>query len=392
MKAREIERALGAANPVGRRALPQLPPGPELDELLAEITAEPSEAGFEPMRPAPPQRRGRPRYLLGIAGAAVAVAILLVVIGGSGGSTQPPARAYGAELVRFAQASPLLLLEAPGWEVAYADEEAAEEGELRFQHGSESIPTEHASQAANGEITGILPAATRQRQAELSWRGGSLAGWVKDRAASAEARTTAPVLGTTAKVFQYEGGSPGDLDVTALWLDQDRVLEFRSEVPTMAAFKQRLASLRRVSPNAWLDAMPASVVKAADHGATVAEMLVGIQLPPGFDPAQIPDAGLIKDRYQLGATVAGTVACTWFRDWGRARARGDEAGVKAAVAAMASAEDWPILREMEAEGAYPQVVEEFAAAMPSGEWFGRPLLGDVNSGLGCTGLGVPLSG
>jgi hypothetical protein len=28
--------------------------------------------------------------------------------------------------------------------------------------------------------------------------------------------------------------------------------------------------------------------------------------------------------------------------------------------------------------------------MPSGDWYGRPLAGDVNSGLGCASLGVKL--
>jgi hypothetical protein len=28
--------------------------------------------------------------------------------------------------------------------------------------------------------------------------------------------------------------------------------------------------------------------------------------------------------------------------------------------------------------------------MPKGEWYGRPLTGDVNSGLGCDSLGVKL--
>jgi hypothetical protein len=29
--------------------------------------------------------------------------------------------------------------------------------------------------------------------------------------------------------------------------------------------------------------------------------------------------------------------------------------------------------------------------MPSGRWHGRPLEGDVNTGLGCPALGVPLT-
>jgi hypothetical protein len=57
---------------------------------------------------------------------------------------------------------------------------------------------------------------------------------------------------------------------------------------------------------------------------------------------------------------------------------------------MATAKDWPVLKEMTKEGAYPEVLLAFAAAMPSGEWHGRPLAPDVNSGLGCDTLGVDL--
>jgi hypothetical protein len=37
------------------------------------------------------------------------------------------------------------------------------------------------------------------------------------------------------------------------------------------------------------------------------------------------------------------------------------------------------------------VLLAFVKAMPSGDWYGRPLAGDVDSGLGCASLGVPLS-
>jgi hypothetical protein len=68
----------------------------------------------------------------------------------------------------------------------------------------------------------------------------------------------------------------------------------------------------------------------------------------------------------------------------------DRVKEREATAAMATATAWPILHEMENEGAYPDVLYEFAAAMPKGEWYGRPLTGDVDSGLGCDGLGVDL--
>jgi hypothetical protein len=45
---------------------------------------------------------------------------------------------------------------------------------------------------------------------------------------------------------------------------------------------------------------------------------------------------------------------------------------------------------MAKEGGYPNVMFAFAAAMPSGDWYGRSLIGDVNSGLGCDSLGVDL--
>jgi hypothetical protein len=113
-------------------------------------------------------------------------------------------------------------------------------------------------------------------------------------------------------------------------------------------------------------------------------------VPPGFDPNDIKGAHLTKDRYQLGAAVAGTVACQWFKRWSDARETNDRAKEREAVTAMATAKDWPVLGEMEKKGAYPDVLYEYVAAMPKGDWYGRPLTGDVDSGLGCDSLGVDL--
>ena len=65
--------------------------------------------------------------------------------------------------------------------------------------------------------------------------------------------------------------------------------------------------------------------------------------------------------------------------------------MREAIAAMRTAKDWPILAEMAKQGDYPEVLLAFVKAMPSGDWYGRPLEGDVDSGLGCPSLGVPLS-
>jgi hypothetical protein len=294
--------------------------------------------------------------------------------------------AWAAEQLRFAEASPLVLLDAPGWRVVYADEQSLHEGELRFRTGPAPRP-EDQNIVADEAVTPV-PADTRS--AELDWRPGKIRGWLRDRAASSVATSTAPVLGTTARVYQYEGGTPGHRDITALFRYDGRVLEFRAGAADIDVFRALMARLKRVDTDTWLSAMPASVIKTQDRDGTIRQMLRAVPQPPGFDRADIRGEHLTKDRYQLGAAVAGTVACQWFRRWGEGRARGDRAEVREAIRALSTARSWPVLQEMEKEGGYPSVLYEYAAAMPSGRWYGRPLLGDVNSGLGCDSLGVPL--
>jgi hypothetical protein len=325
--------------------------------------------------------------------------VFAVLPSGSGpgaGTPGAPARAWAAELVRFAEASPLTLLDAPDWRVDYADESSSNEGEMRFLHGDAPPPPQHQLVVTEGRPIPKAVIEDARRHASLNWRSGPIGPWKRDRGYDAAAHTTAPVLGATADVYEYRAGDqfariPDYHDITALWLDGERVMEFRWAAPSMTAFKSLLADLRRVDTNTWLSAMPASVVKTADRPQAVTAMLRGIPLPPGFDAAGIPGAKLSKDRYQLGATVAGTVACSWLRVWSQARRAGDTPTVDRAIAAMATAKHWPILREMSRSGAYPQVLEEYAAAMRTGTWYGRPLEGDANEGLGCSSFGIDLT-
>jgi hypothetical protein len=379
----DVDALLASANPLDRARAAGLPLADAQDELCRALLAQEPQAGLPTLDP-PRAPRSRRRLVLRL-GLAVLVlfAGLMGVLslgrsGGEGGGT-----VWAAELVRLAEASPLVLLDAPGWQVVYADEESADVGELHFSLGpSPPVPA---------SIDATKPVDVSTKQAALNWRPGPLSEWTRDRAASATVRTTAPVLGTTARVYQYDGGRPGHQDVTALWRYDDRVLEFRAGVADIAAFKVLLAALKPVDTDTWLSAMPASVVKTKDRSTVIAEMLHGVPLPPGFDPSTIKGEQLTKDRYQLGASVSGTVACTWFKRWSEGRRSGDAAKVRAAIAAMRTAKDWPILAEMTKEGDYPEVLLAFVKAMPSGDWYGRPLAGDVDSGLGCASLGVPLS-
>lgn len=395
MTTTDLDSLLSAANPLPdhvARAI-RLPGA----ELMETIMAEPRQATRRTLRP--PRRHARRHLAVVIALACAAAIVFAALPGGSGpgeGAPGAPPRAWAAELVRFAEASPLVLLDVPGWRVDYADESSATEGEMRFLHGDKPAPDPKRLVVVGGRPIPKAVIEDARRHAELHWRAGPIGPWKRDRANDAAVHTTAPVLGATADVYEYRAGGQFRQirdyhDITALWKDGARVMEFRWAAPSMAAFKSLLAGLRRVDTDAWLSAMPASVVKSADRGDAVMEMLRGIPLPAGFHKSSIPGAELTKDRYQLGAKVAGTVACTWIRVWSQARHAGDTRTAERAVAAMATAKHWPVLRRMSKSGDYPEVLEEYAAAMRKGTWHGRPVEEDADEGLGCSSLGVALT-
>jgi hypothetical protein len=378
----QLQHLLTATNPLTAERARGLAIAEAQDALLTAMMAEGApQASRERVSPV-----GRRRFLprVGPAIAATAVVVVALLSLGDSPGDHGPGRAWAAEQVRFAEASPLVLLGASGWHVEYADEQSARDGELHFRLGPAPPPR---STVSAGQGTPI-PADTGF--AQLTWRSGDLGSWIKDRASGAALATTAPVLGTTAHVYQYDAGTPGHRDITALFRYDGRVLEFRAGAADVGAFKVLLATLTHVDTNAWLSAMPASVIKASERDSAIEQMLKGVTVPPGFDAKDIKGADLTKDRYQLGAAVTGTVACQWFKRWSDARRANDGVKEREAIAAMATAKDWPILKDMTKEGAYPEVLLDFAAAMPSGDWYGRPLAGDVNSGLGCDALGVDL--
>jgi hypothetical protein len=178
--------------------------------------------------------------------------------------------------------------------------------------------------------------------------------------------------------------------MVAIWKEEGRLLEMRAWVSNLADFKERLSWVTQVDSETWLDAMPAKVVKAADHDAAVREMLKGIPLPATFKPSRISDEGLTTSRDQVAGAVTGTVACLWFRQWGQARRTGDRASELQAEQAMATSRHWPILREISNDGAFPPLIWQLAAGMPSGEGRrGWRLLPQAEA-LGCARWGIPV--
>ena len=422
MTTREIEKVLGAADPVGRGRLDRV----DLEAMEADLLAD-LETGFSAqpeLEAARPRHRHPRRFALAVGSTALAIALAAVLVLAGGGSDRP-SRAYGAELVRFAESTPLLLLEGPGWRVQNVSEAGRDVymprstrgmGSMEFITGK-PIPYESVRITCVREVmsksgkfpickaeseSGMFPAAVRQRKVELRWFHGSLQDSLSTAHKSPHPHgqrwIKLPVLDTTADVdtraeFYVNQGGHGNRQMTALWSEDGYVLELTAAVPDLAAFEERLDWLTRVDSQTWLDAMPAKVVKAADHDAAVREMLKGIPVPPGFDPGEIPDEGVTTNRYQVGAGVTGTVSCLWFRQWGEAHRTGDSAAAAEAEKAMATAKHWPILHEMAKEGAYPGAIWELAREMPSGhwEWNGHrhPLLPRAES-LGCARWGIPV--
>jgi hypothetical protein len=403
MNQREIEAALAAADPVDRGRLDGLDLAAMEAELLADLDGEQPASG----PPAAAPRRHRPRRLAIAVGTAALAAVAAAVLIFAGQASERPTRAYGADLVRFAEASPRLLLEEPGWRIQNANEERRREGvegSIEFVTGK-PIPYEsirYVGDAEHPREKGMFPPSVRQRRVEVFWRQGSLEQWVSSERKMLHPHgqhwVRLPVLGTTAQVdtraefFLNQGGS-GNRQMVAFWPEDGYVIELKAAVPDLGAFEERLDWLTKVDQQTYLDAMPPKVVKAGDHDAAVREMLKGIPVPRTFRPSRVPDEGLNTDRYQVGASVTATVSCLWFRQWGAARRSGDTAAATEAARAMATSHEWKILHQMEKDGAFPEVLWEVADAMPQGywEWNGhrQDLLGHAE-GLGCARLGLPL--
>jgi hypothetical protein len=377
-----------------------LPPTGSRDDSDAR-----SRARHALLEKATPSRRPRGTLFALATVTAVAAAAIVLLVGGRG--TGSPTPAYGAELIRFAESTPLLLLEGPGWRVQNVSEAARGPYQPASSRGAGSmefvtgrpIPYDHITVTANVTESGMAPPSVRQRKVELSWRHGKL-----EFPGLVVQSIELPVLGTTAQVNTraekiyiytrtgkrviYQGG-PGDRTMAATWREDGYVLELRAAVPNLAAFEERLEWLSRVDSQTWLEAMPSKVVKAADHDAAVREMLKGIPLPGGFNSSLIPGNGLTTNRSQVGAAVTNTVSCLWFRQWGEARRTGNHAKELEAERAMATAKHWPILDQMAKEGEHP-LIWELAADMPSGEGRRGWRLLPQTEALGCAREGIPV--
>jgi hypothetical protein len=278
------------------------------------------------------RRTFRRRAVLLVAATAVAASAALagLTLADRGGSP-----AWAGAVVKVAETAPRLLLDAPGWKVSRADELGIGHCEMTFSQ--------------NG------------RRLDLKWDRGAEYTKLADPRSGAEPLGAMTVQGATARLFRYTGST----DFVATWSKDGYGLQARGVSPDLATFRALVATLQEVEVDTWLSAMPASVVKPEGRSKIVLEMLEGVPLPPRFEVAQLLRArdGAVLDRYQLGAQVAGAVACAWLDRWVAARREGDDRGLRQSVGALATSHEWRVLLDMNAEGDYPEVLWLYADAV-----------------------------
>lgn len=290
----------------------------------------------------------RPLAIVAAAALAAAAASVIGIVA-IGSDSRDGGSAYAAELVAIAESNDRVLI--TGWTVIRADEFSVDQGEMTFSDLTDEI--------------------------ELRWGpSADYASYVKDRndPEGTDQLGSVTVLGRVGLMFRYTGSEEY---TTLVEPAGDHYLELRGDVGSEAAYRQVIASIHTVDVQAWLEAMPASVVKPTDRTMAIDQMLVGIPLPSGFDRAALDASTGVNDRYQLGAKVTGAVICGWFDQWFTATEQGDAAAAQTASDALISSRDWAIFHEMASSGDWPRVVGEYANATAGGT---------VGSGAGPTGL------
>jgi hypothetical protein len=169
------------------------------------------------------------------------------------------------------------------------------------------------------------------------------------------------VLGASSRLWAYSSHDhavilpPGDTFF----------LEVRADGMDKQAFLAILGDLRHVDRAGLEEALPGRFVTRAERSAAIAEILDAIgTLPPGLKAAEVTSTE--PDRYHLGADVSGAVACGWIAEFARAQEAGSQARMSAAVQALKTSKDWPILLEMDERGDYSEVVWEYADEVAAG--------------------------
>jgi hypothetical protein len=287
------------------------------------------------------RHRGASLGLGGLACVAV-IAALILLSGGSLDSVRDGAHpTFAAAAVKVAEANPRLLVTAPGWSIVHARSFEVDTGNLTYKDD------EHPLYGPRGLSLTWYPARFyRERLREDGHACCHVNGPV-----------TSTLLGQRAATFAYPGQHP---NFTTILSPQGNIfIELTGSLGSKEEYEAVLNSLRPVSIDAWLGAMPAEVIRPAARSAAIAQMLRGIPVPPGFDASALhfrdmlapsgsalQNESALTDRFMLAKSVTGTVTCDWLQRWLSATRAGDDTAAQEAVDAMATARHWPVLLQM----------------------------------------------
>lgn len=325
-------------------AVADLPLAAARAELLEEIMSTPVHD-----RPAavtqPPRHR---RWLVPLAAAAAVAALLVVptyLLSGEDDAREVPTPASAPPA---ATAHDWVVLQAEGWTATYVSD-AGGEREVQYD---------------NGDAT--LQVNLREAEARDTY--------IEDRRGIDHPKVDpgAPVrlLGREGLMWHYSR-----TDHTTIGeVEGEHYPEVRGSGMDEAAYVGLLDRLSWTDDAAFEASLPADFVTGGERESTISSMLGGVAMPRGFEVPPTDE----KDPYQLGAHVAGSVACAWLDIFAEAKASGDEEAMQRAAAALGDSRGWDVLHEMNTEGDYPEVLWEYADEVGAGR-----VPQGYRQGLGC---------
>lgn len=373
-KTEELVDRARRVNPVPRDAFARLAESAEATDILERIVGtNPAVTGRSRADEQKAGTRSRLRVrVLGVAALAAAVAVALTVV--DPGIDEPGRRGpragsrWSPALVALAERSPRMLLDEKEWRVTRVYEYDSQTGEMEFQ---------------NGHDCDVAPVKEGCYWISLNWRPAEThQHYFADRKRGADESSKVTIDGHEADVFAVHDTALGTT-YYAVWLDGRHSLELRSDVvPRLAQFNAFAATLHEVDTDAWLSAMPASVVKPDERAAAVDAILEDLPVPSNLDVEALRASQAVKEGYALEDEVHNAVICGWVQQWVDGNRSGDEAAMKEAADTLARADQW-IPGRFGAGSFVRDVADGMATNTPVNGDYSRPIGVGFQRHLGC---------
>jgi hypothetical protein len=316
-----------------------------LEEIMSTVAPDRQNDGLnaEPTT-LPGPRRARWLVPIAVAAAVATVATGPLWWGGPGGDGDPEASYHAAP--DSAGTGYRAVLTAPGWKVESTEADSKYGGEVDYRNGGQQL--------------------------QITWYpDDTYHGYLVDRQHISDPDAADPgqavqVLGAPGHLWAYD-----EQDHTVMREPRDgHWMEFRGSGMDQAAFQALLGQLRLVSLPEFESSLPPSFVTADDRPGAVQQILEGIE---GVTGVTVPAGTTLdtqsdeQDPYQLGADIAGQYACAWIAEFADAKAHGEQARADEAARVMGTSRQWPVLRQMNAAGDYPEVVWEYSDDLGKGQ-------------------------